>query len=107
MVASEHEADVFRIRPEVQPITHCQIRSCAVYTWEDKGFGLYVARGALPPDLQEDRAGECYHMFRCKEGDPGGTKLVSKKQHYSTAQAVLNECTCKYVYEGTARHKCC
>ena len=30
MVASQNEADVFRGRPEVQPVTHCHIRSCAV-----------------------------------------------------------------------------
>ena len=35
-------------------------------------------------------------MFREKATDPGGTKLGSNKKHYSTAQAVLNECTCKY-----------
>ena len=27
MVASQHEADVFRGRPEVQAVTHCHIRS--------------------------------------------------------------------------------
>ena len=38
-------------------------------------------------------------MFAYKAHDVGGTKFGANKKHYSTVQAVLNECTCKYEYE--------
>ena len=62
---------------------------------KNHGFGPYVVRGW---------AADCYRMFGRKSGEPGGTKLGSNKRHYSTIQAVLNECTCKYNYAGTAKH---
>ena len=43
-------------------------------------------------------------MFAQKSSEPGGTKLGSNKRHYSTIQAILNECTCKYNYAGAAKH---
>ena len=71
---------------------------------KDHGFGLYLARGVLDRDVQESWAADCHRMFAQKSGEPGGTKLGSNKRHYSTIQAVLNECTCKYNYAGAARH---
>ena len=43
-------------------------------------------------------------MFAQKSSEPGGSKLGSNKRHYSTIQAILNECTCKYNYAGAAKH---
>ena len=71
---------------------------------KDHGFGLYVVRGVLEKDVQDSWAADCHRMFAQKSGEPGGTKLGSNKKHYSTIQAVLNECTCKYNYAGTAKH---
>ena len=67
----------------------------------DHDFGLYVVRGVLERDVQESWAEDCQRMFAQKSCDPGGTKLG---KNYSTLQAVLNECTCKYNYAGTAKH---
>ena len=75
---------------------------------EKLGFGLYVVRNALPTALQKSWAGLCNRMFQCKAEDPGGTKVKgakNAKSHYSSVQAVINECTCKYTYAGTAKHK--
>ena len=71
---------------------------------KDNGFGLYVVRGALQEEKQDNWAEQCYRMFDYKAHDIGGTKLGANKKHYSTVQAVLNECTCKYDYEGAAKH---
>ena len=69
---------------------------------KDHGFGLYVVRGVLERDVQESWAEDRQRMFAQKSRDPGGTKLG---KNYSTLQAVLNECTCKYNYAGTAKHR--
>ena len=71
---------------------------------KDKGFGLYVVREALPADLERDWAHDCGHMFQSKASELGGTKLGSKHKMYSTVQAVLNGCCCKYEYEGVGKH---
>ena len=71
---------------------------------KNHGFGLYVVRGVLDRDVQDSWAADCYCMFDEKSRDPGGTKLGTHRKHYSTIQAVLNECTCKYNYAGTAKH---
>ena len=52
MVASQNEADVFRGRPEVQPVTHGHIRSCAVC----REIDLVFKQSDLP-DLSRDRWG--------------------------------------------------
>ena len=75
---------------------------------EKLGFGLYVIRNALPTSLQVSWAGLCSRMLEVKAEDPGGTKVKGAKKaksHYSSVQAVINECTCKYRYEGTCKHK--
>ena len=71
---------------------------------KDKGFGLRVVRLALPADVERDWADDCGHMFRWKARELGGTKLGSRHKMYSTVQAVLNGCCCKYEYEGVAKH---
>ena len=71
---------------------------------KNHGFGLYVVRGVLEKDLQDSWAEDCHRMFAKKAGELGGTKLGSNRKHYSTIQAVLNECICKYNYEGAAKH---
>ena len=71
---------------------------------KNHGFGLYVVRGFLEKDLQDSWAEDCHRMFAQKSCEPGGTKLGSNRKHYSTIQAVLNECTCKYNYAGAAKH---
>ena len=53
--------------------------------------------------LQHNWAEQCYPMVGYKAHELGWTKLGANKQHYSTVQAVLNECTCKYDYEGAAK----
>ena len=75
---------------------------------ERLGFGLYVVPNALPRILQESWADRCCRMFEAKGREPGGTKVKgtkNAKSHYSTVQAVIGECTCKYTYEGTVKHK--
>ena len=71
---------------------------------KDKGFGLYVVRQALPVEVERDWADDCRRMFEAKAGEPGGSKLGSKRKFYSTVQAVLNGCCCKYEYEGASKH---
>ena len=71
---------------------------------KDHGFGLYVVRGVLERDVQETWTTDCHRMFERKSRENGGTKLGTNKKFYSTLQAVVNECTCKYNYAGTARH---
>ena len=67
----------------------------------DKGFGLYVVRKALPVEVEREWSRDCRLMFEVKAGERGGSKLGNL---YSTVQAVLNRCCCKYEYEGTSRH---
>ena len=71
---------------------------------KNHGFGLYAVRGVLEHDVQDTWAKDCLSMFAQKAGELGGTKLGSNRKHYSTIQAVLNECTCKYNYAGAAKH---
>ena len=71
---------------------------------KDHGFGLYVVRGVLERDVEETWTTYCERMFDQKSRENGGTKLGGNKKFYSTLQAVMNECTCKYNYAGTARH---
>ena len=71
---------------------------------KDKGFGLYVVRQALPVDVERGWADDCGDMFQSKASELGGTKLGSKHKIYSTVQAVLNGCCCKYEYEGARKH---
>ena len=49
-------------------------------------------------------AADCHRLLAEKSSEPGQSKLGSNKRHYSTIQAILNECTCKYNYAGTAKH---
>ena len=71
---------------------------------KDHGFGLYVVRGVLERDVEETWTTYCERMFDQKSRENGGTKLGVNKKFDSTLQAVMNECTCKYNYAGTARH---
>ena len=68
---------------------------------KNHGFGLYVVRGVLERDAQDSWAADCHRMFAQKSREPGGTRLG---KFYSTVQAVVNGCCCKYEYEGASKH---
>ena len=69
MVASQNEADVFRGRPEVQPVTHCHIRSCAVSREIDLRGIYHDDDFCIGPSISPDNAS----MDSVRQRLPAGT----------------------------------
>ena len=72
-------------------------------------YGIFVIRAAVEPSRLAQWTGLMDAMFVDVPNSLGSnsTKVKSRgatMSHYNTIQAVVGDCSCKYSYEGTARH---
>jgi hypothetical protein len=71
------------------------------------GAGLWLVRGAVTGD-QLNTWNDELHLCLNDIAQTSGTRAIALKgsvRWYDTIQCVAGSCTCKYSYEGTAKHK--
>ena len=72
------------------------------------GFGLWLVPGAVRAEQIQTWNAQIHECFN-HISDTSGSRSIAlkgkKTRWYDTIQCVAGSCTCKYDYEGTARHR--